>query len=133
MAKIIIVDDDIEFTGYLSKTLQQAGYEVLAIHQTDGLMEVIVREMPDLLILDVMFPDNPVAGFDAARAVRLRSEIKDIPIIMLTAINEEHPMNFAARDIDSAWLPIQDFEEKPITRVKLLNKISKLLNAQAKK
>lgn len=133
MAKIIIVDDDIELSKSLSGTLQEAGYDVKVINHLDGLMEALSRNRPDLLILDVMFPDNPVAGFDTARAVRLRPEIKNTPIILLTAINQVHPMDFAPCDIDSEWMPVQDFEEKPVAKARLLKKISKLLQAQARK
>lgn len=133
MAKIKIVDDDSEFAANLSFFLQRAGYEVTTVDHTDGLTDDLVRDTPDLLIMDVMFPDNPVAGFDAVRAVRARKEIHDIPIILLTGVNQDYPMNFSARDIDPEWLPIQDFEEKPVNKSKLLKKISTLLLATMKK
>ncbi|MEI6564077.1 MAG: response regulator [bacterium] len=133
MARIIIVDDDVEFAEDLSKSLQQAGYDVEVKNRIEGLIEDIVLNRPDLLILDVMFPDNPVAGFDVARAVRLKEEIKSIPIILLTAVNQEHSMDFSARDIDPEWLPVQDLEEKPVAKAKLLKKISKLLQPTVKK
>lgn len=132
MAKIRIVDDDREFAENLTKTLEDAGYEVTYTDHTDGLVEDLVRAVPDLLIIDVMFPDNPVAGFDAVRAVRARRETSGIPIILLTAVNQEYPMSFRACDMDPDWLPIQDFEEKPISKAKLLKKVAKLLAAAGK-
>ncbi|MEI7880619.1 MAG: response regulator [bacterium] len=133
MTKITIVDDDVEFSENLSRILQQAGYEVTVKNHTDGLLQALARDKPDLLILDVMFPDNPVAGFDTARAVRLKKETKNIPIILLTAVNQVHPMDFAACDIDSEWMPVQDFAEKPLAKAAILKKISKLLQVKAKK
>jgi CheY-like chemotaxis protein len=133
MAKIKIVDDDKEYAANLSFFLQQAGYEVTMTDHTDGLVDDLAREMPDLLLMDVMFPGNPVGGFDAVRAVRARKETRDIPIILLTAVNEDYPMNFSARDMDPEWLPIQDFEEKPVAKARLLKKIAKLLVATIKK
>lgn len=133
MARIVIVDDDVESAGHLAKFLNQAGHDVTTKSHIDGLIEEFVREKPDLLILDVMFPDNPVAGFDLARAVRQRKEIRTTPIILLTGVNSEFLMNFSIKDIDPEWLPIQDFEEKPVVKAKLLKKINTLLQGSARK
>lgn len=127
MATIRIVDDDVEYSGKLAKMLEHAGYTVSAVDHTDGLADALIAEKTDLLILDVMFPDNPVAGFDAARAVHGRSETRHIPIILLTAVNQEFPMDFSARDIDPEWMPVQDFLEKPVAKAELLKKIARLL------
>lgn len=127
MARVRIVDDDQEFAANLSAILQKAGYEVTVTDHTDGLVDDLVRTRPDLLILDLMFPDNPVAGFDAVRAVRSRREISALPIILLTAVDQEYPMHFSACTIDPEWLPVQDFEDKPVDMARLLNKISSLL------
>ena len=133
MAKLVVVDDDVECAEGLAKFLRQSGHEVSTRNRMDGLIEDFVREEPDLLILDVMFPDNPVAGFDLARAVRKKKELRHIPIILLTAVNREYMLNFSAGDIDPEWLPIQDFEEKPVAKPRLLKKINQLLQMSAGK
>jgi CheY-like chemotaxis protein len=85
-----------------------------AMDTTDGAIEKIRETRPDLLILDVMFPENPAGGFDLARAIRKTEDIKSIPIILLTAINQELPMDFSANDIDEEWMPVEHVLEKPI-------------------
>ena len=88
MVKIRIIDDDVEFAENLSTLLQQQGYTVAVQDHVEGLMETLIKDKPDLLIVDVMFPGNPVAGFDVARAVRHNPQTKEIPVILLTLVNQ---------------------------------------------
>ncbi len=127
MAKIMIVDDDIEIAENLAVILSNAGYQVDMLDSTDGAEEKIGASAPDLLVLDVMFPDNPVAGFDLARKIRRKSTTRNIPVLMLTSINQEFPMDFSGNDIDDDWLPVQEFMEKPVDAVKLLGAVKRLL------
>jgi CheY-like chemotaxis protein len=61
-----------------------------------------------------MFPENPSEGFDIARDLKRRDELKKVPIIVLSAINERYRLGFSSKDIDSEWLPVDEFIEKPI-------------------
>jgi CheY-like chemotaxis protein len=130
MAKIMIVDDDVELTNDTAALLRQKGHEVSTLNSTADAIRKITRDKPDILILDVMFPDNPIAGFDLARQIRCASAIKDLPVILLTGINQEFPMDFAAKDVDPEWMPVQDFLEKPVKMPALLKTISRLLKAR---
>lgn len=127
MVKIRIIDDDVEFAENLSTLLQQQGYTVAVQDHVEGLMETLIKDKPDLLIVDVMFPGNPVAGFDVARAVRHNPQTKEIPVILLTLVNQEHPMNFSAKDIDPEWMPVQDFVEKTAPSREILKRIAKIV------
>lgn len=127
MVKIRIIDDDVEFAENLSTLLQQHGYTVNVQDHVEGLMDTLIQDRPDLLIVDVMFPGNPVAGFDVARAVRHNPQTKDIPVILLTLVNQEHPMNFSAKDIDPEWMPVQDFVEKTASSREILKRIAKIV------
>ena len=75
-------------------------------------------------MLDVMFPGNPAGGFDIARETRTRDELKSLPIIMLTGVNQEMPVEFSGDDIDSDWMPVQEFMDKPVNMPILLQKIN---------
>lgn len=127
MTKIRIVDDDLEFSESLAAQLTKEGFSVSTRDHVEGLIEELMADRPDLLILDVMFPDNPAAGFDTARRVRACPTTSDIPVIMLTGVNQEFPMDFSSKDIDPDWMPVQDFVEKPPEIGTLLKKIDKLL------
>jgi DNA-binding response OmpR family regulator len=127
MAQIVIVDDDVECAKNTAAVLSAKGHEITLIHTMDNAIQLIIKKKPDLLILDVMFPDNPVAGFDLAREVRLHREIKDLPILLLSGVNQEFPMGFSNSDIDTDWMPIQHFIEKPFKNSDLLKSVTKLL------
>ena len=132
MANIVIIDDDVEFAENTATILKKEGHSVRVFDNTEGMVEELVNTRPALLILDVMFPENPAAGFDLARNIRKNSEIKDLPILLLTAINQEFPMDFSTLDIDPDWMPVQEFIEKPFDVMELIKKIKKLLSGQKK-
>lgn len=131
MAKIRIIDDDEESARNLATLLTQAGHTVSVRNDTDGALAELIATPPDLLVLDVMFPGNPAAGFDLARTVRQHPQVQRLPIILLTSLNRDFPMNFSAKDIDSSWMPVQDFVDKPVNVPQLLSKIRRLLKTAA--
>jgi CheY-like chemotaxis protein len=129
MALIKIIDDDEEFADNLSLILKNEGHSVEILTEIEGAVESLKEKTPDLLILDVMFPENPSAGFDLARKIRQSGEIKNLKIILLTGVNQEFPMDFSAKDIDPDWIPVQDFVDKSVEMPELLAKINKLLGS----
>ena len=94
MARIVIVDDDVECAKNTAAVLKTKGYETTLVHTTENAIAILIQNNPDLLVLDVMFPDNPVAGFDLARDIRRHREIKDLLILLLTGVNQEFPLGF---------------------------------------
>ena len=132
MAKIMIIDDDVEFAENISVILKKNGHSIGIHDHTEDMIEELVRNTPDLLILDVMFPENPAGGFDLARKIRNNEKIKALPIILLTGVNQEFPMDFSANDIDPEWMPVQNFVEKPVDIEKLLGEIQELLEGSKK-
>ena len=128
MAYIIIVDDDEDFGSAVATMLRSAGYEVQSELSTKSAVVRMEQRQPDLLILDVMFPENSSAGFELARAMRhFHEELRNIPILMLTAVNTRFPLAFTANDIDDEWLPVSDFIEKPVDFDRLRNRVKALL------
>ena len=128
MARILIVDDDIELASTLSEVLKSQGHQVETRDTLDDGRNILGTDPPDLLILDIMFPENPAGGFDLAREIRASDATKSLPIILLTAVNQELPMDFSADDIDDEWMPVQDFMEKPPGISELLAKVDSLLS-----
>jgi CheY-like chemotaxis protein len=123
----MIIDDDVEIAEDLSVFLEDAGHTVKILNDTEGAIESLVEDKPDLLILDVMFPERPAGGFDLARKIRETEAIKDLPVVLLTGINQEFPMDFCADDIDPKWIPVQSFLTKPVDVEELLKKTDELL------
>ena len=115
MAYLMIVDDDEDFAAAAATVLGSAGHEVEVQLDPDAAMENMANRCPDLVILDVMFPEDASAGFEAARTIRRSDqELSKVPILMLTAVNAKFPLGFGPQDIDGTWLPVSDFVEKPV-------------------
>jgi len=83
--KILVVDDDARIRDLLKRYLTQEGFEVLQAEDGKALTRVMLRETPDLIVLDLMMPGED--GLSICR--RLRSGNDQTPIIMLTAKGEE--------------------------------------------
>jgi DNA-binding response OmpR family regulator len=129
MPKILVVEDDPDMVEALRMPLESNGYEVItASTGEEGLRKV--REIePDLIILDVMM-ETTTAGFQVSLQLRSpdpRSEYaayRHIPILMLTAIHTTTSLRFGP---DEAYLPVDDFVDKPIDPDVLLGKVRTLI------
>lgn len=128
MAKIMIVDDDKVLLETLADALSGEGNVVVTRNTTEGTVSEMLTQRPELLILDVMFPEDPAGGFDLARSIRTRPELNRIPIILLTGINQELPGDLSRKDIGNDWFPVQDFLEKPVDLTLLRTRIKELLS-----
>lgn len=129
MAYLLIVDDDPEFASSVETVCQAAGYEVKTVHTPEDALAQVEKRSPDGILLDVMFPENPSGGFQLARNIRRR--FGGVPILLLTAVNQQFPLGFSNKDIDPDWLPVAEFVEKPVEFPVLLEKIEQLLKRSA--
>ncbi|MHC4916578.1 MAG: response regulator transcription factor [Planctomycetota bacterium] len=130
MAYLLIVEDDEDFASAIATALRSAGHEVDIQLDTENGLKSMRERKPDLLILDVMFPEDSSAGFNLARTVRhYVEELKELPVLMLTAVNSKFPFAFSTKDIDDHWLPVADFLEKPVDLEVLKKKVSSILEA----
>ena len=85
MAKVLIVDDDRDFTEISTAVLEGAGHRINAAYNTQEGMQAVKDFQPDIIILDVMM-EQPDDGFVMAQELR-RQKI-NTPILMLTSINK---------------------------------------------
>lgn len=127
MARIVVVDDEQALASNLAAILESKGFEADTANLVMGVVETLVANPPDLVVLDVMAPDDPSAGFSIARKIRATEAIKKLPIIMLTGVNQTFPMDFSEKDMDDDWMPVQAFLEKPADPDVLIPKINELL------
>lgn len=130
MAFVMVIEDDEDMANAVATILQDAGHEVRIELDHKKAVTCMQERRPDLVILDVMFPGEKTAGFTLARAMRLHNErLKDIPIIVLTAVNQaSQGLHFSRLDIDEHWLPVAEFLDKPVDPSVLREKVSALLS-----
>lgn len=120
MNKILIIDDDIAICELVKINLELAGYE--CIYSTDPIkgFALILQEDPDLVILDVMMGE--VSGYSVALKIRQTESIKDMPIIMLTALGE------LKDKIKGFGAGVDDYLVKPFEIEELKARVLALLN-----
>ncbi len=82
--KVLIIDDDQNTVKYLSAILSDHGYELETAYDGKEGLEKTMGAHPDLIILDVMMPKK--TGFVLLKQIRKDEKLKDIPILMLTAV-----------------------------------------------
>lgn len=115
MAKILVVDDEELILELLRFNLEKEGYQVCVAKTGQEALERVEKELPDLLVLDVMLPG--MDGLEVCRVLRLNPRFQQIPIIMLTAKGEE---------IDTVLgleLGADDYMTKPFSPRELLARI----------
>jgi len=132
MARILIVDDDPDMVESLTLVLEGSGHEVVARFDTAQIAAAVREVHPDLIILDVIFPDDDQAGFKAARLLARDAEVQHIPVLMLSAVNQLSDLgfSFSDKDISRDYLPVAGFLEKPVEPARLLARIGELLRGQ---
>jgi CheY-like chemotaxis protein len=129
MPKILVIEDDVDMAEAVRMPLEAEGYEVVhALTGEEGLQKVKQVE-PALIVLDVMM-ETTTAGFQVSLQLRNPdpgseyAAYKGIPILMLTAIHDTTSLRFGP---DEAYLPVDDFVDKPLTPDVLLEKVAALL------
>ncbi len=119
--KILIIDDDIDLVEAMRLTLENSGFEVIDAQDGKKGVEKVIKENPDLILLDVMMSSQD-EGFHIAYELRDNEKSKDIPIIMLTAVGQETGFEFD-KERDEDFLPVNEFIEKPVNPDRLLELI----------
>jgi DNA-binding response OmpR family regulator len=84
--KILVVDDELDMRIFISTLLETSGFKPLAAEDGNRGLEIARREKPALIILDVMMPRE--SGISMYRALRLDAELRNIPVIMLSALSK---------------------------------------------
>ena len=121
MAKVLLIDDDVDFVAINQILLEKEGYQVVSAHNLKDGWVALQTERPDLLILDVMM-EEPDDGF--AMAQKIRREGNTIPILMLTSVGKVTGMKFGK---DPEMVPVNEFLEKPVPAETLKKIVKKLL------
>ena len=118
--KILIIDDDEDIADNIQALLSHEGFEVIiANHVEDGL-EKIKNENPDLVLLDIMFPEGKTLGFEAA--IDIKKLRANLPVFAFSAINRDYAFDFQKEDAH-----VEEFLVKPVDTKSLVNLIKKYL------
>lgn len=117
-SKILIVDDN---PKYLSETLPLYGYSVEVVTNGEDALKVLETDYPniDMVLLDVMMPK--MDGWETLKNIRNNEKTKYLPVIMITAVNEEHKI------VSGLKYGADDYIVKPYILPNLLARIEAVL------
>ena len=119
MALIYIVEDDESIREIETIALKNSNYIVSAFENAKEFYKKLDELVPDLILLDVMLPDE--SGYDIVRKLRKRPATQDIPIIMVTAKTTEMDM---IKGLDGG---ADDYIKKPFSIMELITRVKALL------
>ena len=116
---ILVVEDESALAEVLRYNLESEGFKVAVAHDGRSAMEQLEDTHPDLVILDWMLP--AMSGLDICRTMRRRPELRDVPVIMLTAKGEEYDR---VRGLDAG---ADDYVVKPFSPKELIARVRAVL------
>jgi CheY-like chemotaxis protein len=123
--KILLVDDEGLMLALYKGYIQRAGYQLVTAGSGEEGLEVAAREMPDLIIMDVVM--QGMSGLAALRALKTNDTTKPIPVIILTAAVSKQ---YEAARRESTTGGAAKFLTKPISPSQLLAEIQKIIPLQ---
>lgn len=118
---VLVVDDSAETLGMLSQVLDEEGLTVLIALDGEQAINIASKMTPDIILLDAIMPN--IDGFETCRRMKLKSSLKNIPIIFMTGLSDtEHMvMGLEAGGVDYVAKPINPQELVARMRVHLSN------------
>jgi twitching motility two-component system response regulator PilH len=120
-AKVLVVDDSPTEIHIFKKILEKHGYQILVAKDGQEGIEIAMRELPDIIVMDVVMP--VLNGFQATRQLKNNESTADIPVIMVTTKGQQTDKNWGMRQGATEYLV------KPVAPADLLQKIKALLDA----
>ncbi|MBO4204898.1 response regulator transcription factor [Micromonospora echinofusca] len=115
--RVLVVDDDRTVSDVVCRYLEHAGYQVSHVGDGAAALAAVAREMPHLVVLDLMLPE--VDGLEVCR--RLRARPDGVPIVMLTALGDE------ADRVLGLQLGADDYLTKPFSPRELVLRVQSVL------
>ncbi len=116
---VAIVDDEPDILELVSLNLEKEGFKVEGFLEGGGLLKYLDKEIPDLIILDLMLPD--IDGLEICKSLRKQDKFTTIPIIILTAKGEEMDKVLGLE------LGADDYVTKPFSPRELVARIKAVL------
>jgi len=95
MKKILLVEDDPFLADIYTTKIKQAGFDIEAIGDGDGVIQAIKEKKPDLLLLDIVLPH--LDGWEIARQIKESNDMKDLKVIILSNLGQKNEVEKGLR------------------------------------
>jgi len=123
--KILIADGERALRLLIAGTLEIGEYDILEADNGIQALDLVKRERPNLIILDVMMPG--MTGYEVCKRIKTNPDIADTKVLILTAKGQQS-------DEEAAWEALADFYlAKPFSPMELLSMVEKVLSVFARK
>lgn len=121
--RVVCIEDEPEMIDLVQLILGRRGFEVIGANGGVEGLEVVQREKPDLILLDLMMPD--LDGWEVYQQIKANDELRDIPVVVVTA---------KAQSIDKVLglhiAKVDDYITKPFGPQELLESVEKILGVR---
>lgn len=124
---VLVVDDDPDFVEYTRIVLESQGYQVKSAATADLALRMMRENKPDVVLLDVMM-SYVLDGLNVTRQMRDDPELRDVPVIMISAIVSREEAGIFPTD---QHLSVDTFMTKPVDPADLLEQIGKLIQRRS--
>ncbi|MBZ0273591.1 response regulator [bacterium] len=121
--RVLVVDDEESNRSILDGMLEPLGYEVMAAASGRQALDLIREREPDVILLDVMMPG--MNGFQVLEILKADDATRNIPIVVVTALNEKKDR------VEALRLGANDFLSKPVDQIELRARVASLMEVKA--
>ena len=116
---VLVVDDDADIRKFMEVALQ-ATYRVVSASSGKECLQAVAKEKPSCIVMDVMM-DGLTDGLETAKKIKEDKNTKDIPVIMLTSVNESYDYR---SQVDANYFPHDTWLDKPVKAARLLKEVA---------
>lgn len=121
-SRVLIADDNEQNRELLDAYLADEGYEILMANDGQETIDAVGVNQPDLILLDIMMPR--MSGYEVCEQLKANPELRDIPVLMVTALNEMGDIEKAVK------AGCDDFLTKPVNQLELKTRVRSLLKVR---
>lgn len=125
MKTIFIVDDEPDITIYLTKILEQQGYNVTNASSADMAAKILATQIPDLVCLDIMMPQE--SGISLYQQMREDQNLQNVPVIIISGVVREGEFDIRNFVTESPIPQPEGYLEKPIRIDEFLRLVDDLI------
>jgi CheY-like chemotaxis protein len=122
MARIYLIDDDQNLANLTKTALVKRGHEVTLFYEALKAIEVIKKRKPDLILMDIMMPK--MSGSQAVRELKKYPDLKDIPVIFLTALISEKD-----KDVEESGITIDGMNYRTLGKPYEIEQLLKIIES----